>query len=351
MRHARRCLLALAWLLLLPEAAPASAAGRLLEVRITSRVGDRATPDDRPKRATRAEGVELFAVLVVEVDGARRVFADAPAVVLDGRRIAALPIALAPPAELRWFKVEPAVASLSNTASGRFRFEAIPYAEVALPAWRGRARVAADVRPTLTPDHGDGAGTMRFKLVATSRGVAHASAGRESREGRGGGGLSDRVHRVSLRRDDGPLGALTELFGQPYIWASAGTSDERHQSERLEGSDCADFVVYGRRRQGHPVAYTWTGGLPATTVRLAAGRADRDGVYRDARGAPIRFPEPGDLALFPRHVGVLSVDRGRLGVLDRADLILHSYFDTPREQAIGDTAYADAPIEVRRWRR
>jgi hypothetical protein len=155
--------------------------------------------------------------------------------------------------------------------------------------------------------------------------------------------------RVSIRRDDTDLGFLTEMYNQPYIWASAGATDATHQSERLEGSDCADFVVYGARRIGAKIGYTYTGGLPKVTTLLAAGRRGDDGVYRDARGRPIAFTRPGDLLLFPRHVGALVADRGTPGVLDDQDLMMHTLFDSPKEQAIADTGYAGEPVELRRF--
>lgn len=330
--------------------AEARAAGRITEVRVVSRV-DGGAIDDLPKRATARETVTLYAVLTVR-DGDRAVhFSDAGgAVVVDGKRRVTRPMAEAPPSALRWFKVEPARETMSNEASGKFRFEPIEYAETEVAAWRGRASVTADVRPTLTPDRGGGLGTMRFMVVASNDGARVASPGSSARRGRGSGGLTDAVHRVSIRRDDTYLGYLTEMYGQPYIWASAGTSSRAHQSERLEGSDCADFIIYGWRRLGHDVAYTWTGGLPQVTRLLSRGRVGEDGVYVDDRGRPVPFPRPGDLLLFPRHVGALVADRGQVGVLDREDVMVHTYFASPREQPVGETDYRDAPIEVRRWR-
>jgi hypothetical protein len=158
------------------------------------------------------------------------------------------------------------------------------------------------------------------------------------------------VLRVSIRRDDSYLGYLTEMFGQPYIWASAGLSDKSHQSERLEGSDCADFVVYGARRLGKSIPYTWTGGLPEITNLLAAGTRGDDGVYRDAKGTPLPFTRAGDLILFPRHVGALVEDRGALGVLDDQDIMMHTLFDSPKQQPIADSGYADKPLQLRRFR-
>jgi hypothetical protein len=326
-------------------------APRVVAAYLVSRAGDAATADDRPKRALARDGVTLYAVLAVRDGAATRYFTDAgPAIELGGKRQAARALAEAPPAKLAWFKVEPRVESMSNTESGAFRFEPIDYGESEVEAWRDRSSVTADVRPTLTPDRGGGLGTMRFKLVATTAGGSFATPGAEARRARGSGGLTDAVHRVSLRRDDTYLGFLTELYGQPYIWASAGTSSAAHQSERLEGADCADFVIYGRRRMGEDRAYTWTGALPQVTRRLAAGHPGAGGVYVDERGQPLPFTRAGDLLLFPRHVGVLVEDRGRPGVLDGQDVMVHAYFASPREQAVGESDYHAAPVEVRRWR-
>ncbi|HWM88677.1 MAG TPA: hypothetical protein VNO33_22660 [Kofleriaceae bacterium] len=323
---------------------------RIEAVHIVSRVGESGVADDSPKRALARDPVRLHAVLAVREGRRVEYFSDAGAIRLGGRRRPARPLAEAPAASLVWYKVEPRVESMSNTEGGGFRFAPIDYGEVEVKAWRGKGSIAADVRPTLTTDRGDGVGTMRFKLEAVTGGARVASPGVEARRGRGSGGLSDAVHRVSLRRDDTYLGFLTEMFGQPYIWASAGTSRANHQSERLEGSDCADFVVYGRRRMGEDREYSWTGALPKVTRLLARGRPGSGGVYVDERGAPLPFTRVGDILLFPRHVGVLSGDRGEKGVLDRADLMFHTFFASPREQPVGESDYRDAPVEIRRWR-
>lgn len=191
---------------------------------------------------------------------------------------------------------------------------------------------------------------MRYQLVARAGDRTIASPGPEARRGKGSGGLTDAVARVSLRRDDSFLGYMTELYNQPYIWASDGRTADTHQSDRLEGADCADLMIYGQRRLGNRLAYTWTGGLPAVTQLLAAGARGRDGVYRDARGEAIAFPRVGDLVLFPRHVGALAEDRGAIGILDDRDLIMHTLFDSPKEVPIADSGYADRPLEVRRFR-
>lgn len=275
-------------------------------------------------------------------------YSDAPKVELDGKRVHIEPLAHAPALDLAWSRIEPASANTSNTAHGAFRFEPIDYRTTAIDA-ANRTSITADVRPTITTDHGDGVGTMRYQLAVTQGDKTITSPGLDARRGRGSGGLTDAVTRVTIRRDDTFLGYLTEMYGQPYVWASAGLSDKTHQSERLEGSDCADLMVYGARRMGKHVAYTWTGGLPQVTKLLAAGTRGEDGVYRDRAGNAVPFTHVGDLILFTRHVGALAEDKGTIGVLDDQDIILHTLFDSPKEQRIADTGYAGTPVELREF--
>jgi hypothetical protein len=325
---------------------------RIAAVHIVSRSNEPdAIADDTPKRARLDVGVTLHGVLEVEQGRQRIYYSNASTIRLRGRIYKARPMAEAPFAALAWYKIEPTTENMSNTATGSFRYERIEYREVMVQPWLLRASVEADVRPTLTGDHGRGAGTMRYKLsAATAQGVL-ATPGVEARRGRGSGGLSDHVHRISLRRDDTFLGIMTELYGQPYIWASAGGTDRTHQSERLEGADCADLMVYGARRKGYDIPYTWTGGLHPYTRTLARGKPGKDGVYVDQQGKPLPFPRVGDMLLFPRHVGALVEDRGVPGVLDTADIMMHTLFASPREQPIAETGYGTVPLEIVRWKK
>jgi len=317
---------------------------RIAAVHLVASV-DGAIASDRPAYARADQHVEIHAL----IESGKHVFGDVSAAKLGGHTVHPEPLARAPQFSIAWNRVEPAAASYSNTDGGAFHFTAIEYQTTAI-AGAHETVLAADVRPTLTTDHGHGVGTMRFQAVVTQGDTTIASPGPEARRGRGSGGLTDAVLRVTIRRDDTYLGYLTELYGQPYIWASAGLSDATHQSERLEGSDCADFIVYGARRAGKDLAYTWTGGLPQITRLLSAGTRGDDGIYRDAAGKPLPFPKPGDLILFPRHVGALVEDRGTIGVLDDQDLMVHSLFDTPKQQPIADSGYADKPVELRRFK-
>jgi hypothetical protein len=321
----------------------------VISARVVAAIDDGAA-SDRPVYARADQRVTLYAAIVVDEGGKRATYSDAPQLTLGGKRVTPLALAKAPQLELRWNRIEPAVSTMTNgDTPSEFRFETIDYRATAIDA-TNRPSITADVRPTLIADHGKGVGTMRYQIVALQGDRVIASPGPEARRGKGSGGVTDAVMRVSIRRDDTYLGYMTEMFGQPYIWASAGITDPSHQSEHLEGSDCADLMIYGKRRMGAKLAYTWTGGLPAYTTLLHAGNRAADGIYRDKAGKPLPFTKVGDLVLFPRHVGALAADRGTLGVLDDQDLMMHTLFDSPKEQPIGETSYADKPLELRRFK-
>ena len=323
--------------------------GRVISAHVAIAVDD-AVATDRPAYARADQRVTLYAALVVEDGKTRITYSDAKRLQLGGRAVTPRPLAGAPRLELRWNRIEPALATMTNgDTPAEFRFAPIDYRATPIEGAAGKPSIAADVRPTLTPDHGRGVGTMRFQLVALHGDHVIASAGPEARRGKGSGGLTARS-RGSRSGATTATSAPHRDVGQPYVWASAGLSDNQHQSEHLEGSDCADFVVYGARRMGKKLKYTWTGALPEVSKLLAAGSRGEGGIYRAKDGTVLPFTRIGDIVLFPRHVGVLAADRGQLGVLDDQDLMMHTLFDTPKEQPIADSTYADQPLELRRLR-
>jgi cell wall-associated NlpC family hydrolase len=254
------------------------------------------------------------------------------------------------PLTVRWSKVEAADHWVSNT-DPTFHWHPIRYQEVALPACDDQLTCRAQVRAGLLHDHG-GVGTMAFRVVVSQGERRGASPGAEKLYR---GGLSSEVARVTVRRDDSYLGYLTELYNTPYIWGSAGEPDTVHQAERRIGSDCADFVTYGVRRMGHRVPYTSTWHLPTHAREISRSTGPSvDGIYRDGKGVPIPVGEkgarPGDLLLFPRHVGALLRDEPPLGVLSVGDVMAHTCWREPLEQPVAETDYASQPVRVLRWK-
>ncbi|MBA3455238.1 MAG: hypothetical protein H0T42_19260, partial [Deltaproteobacteria bacterium] len=193
------------------------ARGTVIAVHIAAAVGD-SVASDRPAYARKDQTVTLYAAIEVE-DGKRTVYSDAPALELRGKRVTAQPLSRAPQHTLAWNRIEPTEANISNGDGPTFHFETIVYRPTPIDGSTNRSAITADVRPTLITDHGGGVGTMRFQLAVTQGARVLTTPGIDARRGKGSGGLTDAVTRVSIRTDDSYLGYLTEMYGQPYIWA------------------------------------------------------------------------------------------------------------------------------------
>lgn len=260
-------------------------------------------------------------------------------------------------AHSRWFRLEPTAPWLDNTTPS-FHFEQVPYQRSELTDCRDRPSCPVNVAPTvLTVAKAlEGLGTMAFALEVTlADGRTLSTPGLESTDV---GGLSPQVFRVAVRRDDTALGYSTELVNTPYIFGSAGP-DGRNQSDRLIGSDCADLVIYGRRRAGKGAAYTSSYAIDQQAPeRARAASLGEGGRALDARGRPIAIGEGkgaarvGDVLHFPgsRHVGMLWEDHPPLGVLDSSDTLLHTCWAQPTVEALGATRCASLPWRVLRFR-
>ena len=272
-----------------------------------------------------APGVEIKASVDGGVPVSGWVYARA------GQTVELLAVSPQPLASLRWFKLEPTAASLDNTQP-TFHFEKVPYAKTPLPACDDRPRCRVDVAPTVLPERMPGLGTMAFQLeVTTAKGAVLKTPGLEATKY---GGLTRDVMRVTVRRDDSLLGYATELANTPYIFGSAGP-DGRNQSDLLIGSDCADLIVYARRRSGQAATYTSSYELNRQAPVLKAG-------------APIRA---GDIVHFVegRHVGFLWQDNAPVGELDEGDLLFHTCWETPQLQKLGEVTCAAKPWRVLRF--
>ena len=235
--------------------------------------------------------------------------------------------------EVRWFKVEPTIGAIDNTTPS-FHFEKVTYAETALPDCEGKLTCAADITPTklATVPALPGVGTMAYRVeVTTEDGAVLTTPGMTSTKY---GGLKPDVFRVTLRRDDTLIGYATELLNTPYIFGSAGP-DGRNQSDLLIGSDCADLIIYARRRSGKKATYTSSYEIDKQAPLLEAGKP----------------PRAGDLVHFPasRHVAILFEDREPVGQVDENDLILHTCWAPPTVQRMGDIDCVSRPYRVLRF--
>ena len=126
---------------------------------------------------------------------------------------------------------------------------------------------------------------------------------------------------------------MTELMNVPYVYGSASTTghDRHHQAERATGTDCADLIVYGWRRAGHKIKYTWSQGLKAHTRRMSNASYFSDKRYRNHEGKRIEFGkeiEVGDILLWGRHVAVIT-ETDASNFLTQDTMILHTIWGSP----------------------
>jgi hypothetical protein len=165
----------------------ADASGVIAAARVVAAIDD-GPATDRPIYARADQTVTLYAVIEVEDRGRdrhRRFYTDAPHLLIGGHAVETLAMTSAPLAEIAWQRVEPAGQTYSNTDGGTFHFTEIEYKPTEITTGAGKTSIPADVRPTLTPDHGNGVGTMRFQIVVTQGGAVIASPGPEAQRGRG----------------------------------------------------------------------------------------------------------------------------------------------------------------------
>ena len=247
------------------------------------------------------------------------------------------------PVTLRWAKVEALPVAYNNAYLA-------PPAEIEITEteWTEGWTVTADVHPTRMHDEypqvATGYGTMRFKVTATTAAGQVSSPGQECRRS---GALCPAVFTLSYRPDDTYLGYLHELMNVPYIYGSKRIQGG-HQSDLLVGSDCADFAVYGKRRQSSrkKFDYTYTGGLYKLASKRTKVHLDDEAYYVDARNRRLTFGadgavRPGDLLNLPDgHVGVLVRDNGN-GFLDTSDFLMHTLFREPETVPIKDARWGN----------
>lgn len=237
-----------------------------------------------------------------------------------------------PGAHLTWRRIDPTVDSLDNTTPS-FHFAAIGYRATELPECADRLRCLVKPKPPAgAPLPLTELGTVAYAVEARwPDGAVAATPGLDALDR---GGLSRGVFRVAVRQDDTLLGYATELFNTPYIFGSAGAEGD-HQADRLVGSDCADLVIYARRRLTGAGTYTSSYAIDRQAPPLRRGQ----------------MPRAGDVLHFPnsRHVGLLYEDRPPLGEITADDLVLHTCWAKPAVQRLGDTSCFSEPVRVLRF--
>jgi hypothetical protein len=336
-------------LLLLSAAAcqqPAQAGGNpkscptMKEVIIRASKGDEAVRKGGILYARGDESVKLHAVVKGTLGGRKVSYGEVPE---TGGMSAPGTWPKECPVTVQWAKVEALPVAYNNAYSA-------PPAEIETTEskWLNGWSVVADVHPTKMhdeyPEVASGYGTMRYKVTVTTAAGEVASPGQDCRRT---GAICPEVFTLSYRPDDTYLGYLHELFNTPYIYGSKRIKGG-HQSDILVGSDCADFAVYGKRRQRSrkKFGYTYTGGLYKLSSKRTKVHLDDEDYYVDKKNRRLSFTDdgdvrPGDLLNLPDgHVGVLVKDDGN-GYLDTGDYLMHTLFREPEIVPIKDARWGN----------
>ncbi len=203
----------------------------------------------------------------------------------------------------------------------------------------------------------DDVGTWRFKAEAIYRGDTVKTPGKEAKRF---WGIKPVVHRVSVRRNNSPVGWAESRKRLPYIWGNT------QSQARLDiGTDCADYVAIAyERAYRKKILYPWTssrqfcpGGLYLTRGFYIVDSIHIEGsLYYDSKGNIMRFRnytdtvfnigpfvyklsskyvEIGDVLTTYAHTTMLFKDSNNNGILDSEDLIIETLFDCPRTPRIG----------------
>jgi hypothetical protein len=138
---------------------------------------------------------------------------------------------------------------------------------------------------------------------------------------------------MELRRfvGSGFRAAITEQFGLPYLFGSGELSEASNTGPETNlGADCANFVLYALRRQGHRIPWS-------DPKRL---RKHVDLVARSATPGTPRITaedlQRGTIIHLGTHVAAIIDDREPIGVVDENDLVAHQLPGAPELVTLGE---------------
>jgi len=325
----------------------------------------------QPKNAKLDDKVDLYCAIKAEEDGKTVYYTNAEKLSIDGKLIGNDSIKKWDEKNgkigVNWFKVESEGANYYNgnvigkNGKTEWQWAKIKYVETPVEEWNGKFECSADVKPNTVPDRNEGTGTMRFKVKVKYDNKSVESPGKESVYS-GERGITNKVHRVSIRKDDSYIGWMHSWINLPYIWGSDKiTKDEKsHQSDLFIGADCADLVVAAKRAMGKNIPYFASHGFKKNGIYMKYAdyivdnaTLGTDGFFYDGDkkikiSSGKNDAKIGDIIYFGGHVGTLSEDKEPKGILDKNDLYINTLFDVPKEESF-ENGYSPS-FSILRWK-
>jgi hypothetical protein len=169
-----------------------------------------------------------------------------------------------------------------------------------------------------------------------------------------------KIIQIVYRKDDTYIGYLTELLNTPFIIAPMTTVEGYHETDVRMGSDCAAFAIYGRRRQGYKVPYCGPKWIHKYLTEIEKGalwprKALSTEIYMNKNNQFVKVAADGGLAVgdivhFGEQVSVFYEDLGIKGLLDKDDLLLQSWEETPYATTIEKSGFYHKPIRIFKWK-
>ncbi len=167
------------------------------------------------------------------------------------------------------------------------------------------------------------------------------------------------VIELVVRKDDTYIGYLTELYNVPFGLMPLRVND-KHQTDMCVLTDCAEFAIYGKRRQGFKIGYSGPARIEKYLNKTHSGvlipiMVDGQVVYCNKEtNMPFSLSKngikPGDIIHFGDQVAVFVEDRGVKGILDPDDLMFYSFNKPPRILAIKDSEFKNRPLKIYQWK-
>ena len=130
------------------------------------------------------------------------------------------------------------------------------------------------------------------------------------------------VLEIRVREKEGFLGSLSEQLGTPYVFGIGKLHlDGESGPETLLGSDCANFLIYAWRKNGHLLPWCNPDQLKSHLQPLSPQNHTHSKTSRPHFDTGLI--SSGLVIHAGNHVAILWKDLGQPGILEPQDLIIH----------------------------
>lgn len=155
---------------------------------------------------------------------------------------------------------------------------------------------------------------------------------------------------ISRYRDRTYTGYLTEIFNLPYVFGGIYLNvNGAASAEALYGTDCANFLIYGKRRQGIRIPYGDPGAMYKSLTMYAEveGFTNSKAVSKTGLlNIDSSLIKAGIILHFGNHVAALYEDTPPYGILDKSDLVVHQLEGYPEIIPLGELKQSERKFRV-----